>query len=70
MARRSKEWNIGLAQDLRDPEFAREFLLGAIEEGIDSDRPGKSYPSDWDKRVFRENRNREPKHPTRHQCTP
>ena len=26
MARRSEDWNIGLAQDLRDPGFAREFL--------------------------------------------
>ena len=34
MARRSKDWNIGLAQDHRDPDFAREFLLAAIEEGI------------------------------------
>ena len=34
MARRSKDWNAGLAQDLRDPEFAREFLLAAIEEGV------------------------------------
>ena len=34
MARRSKDWNVGLAQDLRDPEFAREFLLAAIEEGV------------------------------------
>ena len=34
MARRSKDWNTGLAQDLRDPEFAREFLLAAIEEGV------------------------------------
>ena len=34
MARRSEDWNVGLAQDLRDPEFAREFLLGAVEEGI------------------------------------
>lgn len=34
MARRSEDWNIGLARDLRDPEFAREFLLGAVEEGI------------------------------------
>ena len=33
MARRSKDWNIGLAQDLRDPHFAREFLLAAIDEG-------------------------------------
>jgi DNA-binding phage protein len=34
MARRSKDWNKGLAQDLRDPEFAREFLLAAVDEGI------------------------------------
>ena len=34
MARRSKNWNVGLAQDLRDPGFAREFLLAAIEEGV------------------------------------
>jgi probable addiction module antidote protein len=34
MARRTKDWNQGLAEDLRNPEFAREFLLAAIEEGI------------------------------------
>jgi len=34
MTRRSKDWNIGLAQDLRDPHFAREFLLAAIEDGV------------------------------------
>ncbi len=34
MARRSRDWNEGLAQDLRNREFAREFLLAAIEEGI------------------------------------
>jgi DNA-binding phage protein len=34
MARRSKDWNIGLAQDLRDPQFARDFLLASIEEGV------------------------------------
>jgi len=34
MARRSEDWNIGLARDLRDREFAREFLLGAVEEGV------------------------------------
>jgi len=33
MARRSKDWNEGLARDLRDPEFARAFLLAAIEDG-------------------------------------
>ena len=34
MARRSKDWNVGLAQDLRDMAFAREFLLAAIDEGV------------------------------------
>src|SRR5512146_3341444 len=34
MARRTKDWNEGLAQDLKNPEFAREFLLAAVEEGI------------------------------------
>ncbi len=34
MTRRSKDWNVGLAQDLRDPELVREFLLAAIEEGV------------------------------------
>jgi|SRR5689334_10479259 DNA-binding phage protein len=34
MARRSEDWNIGLAQDLRDPGFAREFLLAAADEGV------------------------------------
>jgi len=34
MARRSQDWNAGLALDLRDPEFARTFLLAAMEEGV------------------------------------
>lgn len=34
MARRSKDWNEGLARDLQDPEFATEFLLAALEEGV------------------------------------
>lgn len=34
MARRSKDWNEGLAKDLREPGFAREFLLAALDEGI------------------------------------
>src|SRR5258708_38324459 len=34
MARRSKEWNVGLAEDLRDQAFAREFLPASIEEGV------------------------------------
>jgi len=34
MARRSRDWNEGLAEDLQDPEFAREFLTAAVEEGV------------------------------------
>ena len=34
MARRSRDWNEGLAQDLRDREFARECLLAAMDEGV------------------------------------
>jgi DNA-binding phage protein len=34
MARRSRDWNEGLAQDLQDPEFARQFLTAAVEDGI------------------------------------
>lgn len=35
MARRSEDWSVGLAEDLRDATFAREFLLAAIDEGVD-----------------------------------
>jgi hypothetical protein len=35
MARRSEDWDVGLAKGLRDPAFAREFLLAAIDEGVD-----------------------------------
>ena len=34
MARRSRDWNEGLADDLRDPKFAREFLLATMDEGV------------------------------------
>jgi len=34
MARRHRDWNVGLARDLRDRAFAREFLLAAIDDGI------------------------------------
>ena len=34
MARRSRDWNEGLARDLRSREFAREFLLAAMKEGV------------------------------------
>lgn len=34
MARRSKDWNESLAEDLQDPKFAREFLTAAVEDGV------------------------------------
>jgi len=34
MARRTKDWNKGLADDLRNRKFTLEFLMAAIEEGI------------------------------------
>ena len=34
MARRHEDWNVGLAEDLRDRQFAREFLLAAIDQGV------------------------------------
>lgn len=34
VAKRSRDWNEGLAEDLRDKTFAREFLLAAIDEGV------------------------------------
>src|SRR5206468_10227140 len=30
----SRDWNVELADDLRHQEFAREFLLGALDEGV------------------------------------
>ncbi len=32
MAKRSRDWNEGLAHDLRKPDFAREFVLGLLDE--------------------------------------
>ena len=34
MARRTKDWNVGLARQLRDPAFARAFLMASLDEGI------------------------------------
>ena len=34
MTRRSKDWNEGLAADLENREFAREFLLASVEDGV------------------------------------
>jgi DNA-binding phage protein len=41
VARRRRDWNVGLAEDLRDVTFAREFLLfllAAIDEGVSVQR--------------------------------
>ena len=32
MTRRTKDWNEGLAEDLRDPAFAKEFIRALIED--------------------------------------
>ena len=34
MARRTRDWNEGLAEDLRDKAFAREFLTAAVDDGV------------------------------------
>jgi len=34
MARRSRDWNEGLASDLKDPQFATKFILASIDEGM------------------------------------
>ena len=34
MARRSRDWNTGLAADLQDPAFARGFLTAAVDDGV------------------------------------
>lgn len=34
MPRRSRDWNEGLANDLKDREFAREFVLAALDERL------------------------------------
>lgn len=34
MARRTKDWNEGLAAELRNPDFAKAFILAALEEGL------------------------------------
>lgn len=34
MSRRSQDWNKGLAKDLQNPKFAKEFLLALTEEGL------------------------------------
>jgi len=34
MSRRSKDWNEDLAKDLRDKEFAAEFIKASLDEGL------------------------------------
>ena len=34
MTSRTQDWNEGLAEDLRDPEFAAEFIAAVLEEGV------------------------------------
>jgi DNA-binding phage protein len=34
MTSHTKDWNEGLSEDLKNLQFAREFLLAAIDEGI------------------------------------
>lgn len=34
MARRTVDWNKGLAEDLQNPEFAQEFILSSLDEGL------------------------------------
>jgi len=34
MAKRSRDWNEGLAKDLQDPVFARQFLTAAVDDGV------------------------------------
>jgi DNA-binding phage protein len=38
VARRSRNWNRGLAEDLRDVDFARDFLVAALDEGVSVQR--------------------------------
>jgi len=32
--RRSRDWDEGLSEDFKDPNFIKEFLLAAIEDGV------------------------------------
>jgi DNA-binding phage protein len=34
MTKRSRDWDEGLSQDLRDPEFAQKFILASLDEGL------------------------------------
>ena len=34
MPRRSRDWNIQLSKDLQDRDYAREFILASLDEGL------------------------------------
>ena len=34
MAKRSRDWNEGLAKDMKTPAFARQFLQACLDEGL------------------------------------
>ncbi len=34
MARRTRDWNKGLAHDFKDSSFVREFVNAALDEGV------------------------------------
>ena len=34
MPKRSKDWNEGLAKDLKNPKFAKAFIIACLEEGL------------------------------------
>lgn len=34
MTKRSRDWDEGLSQDLRDPKFAQAFILASLDEGL------------------------------------
>lgn len=38
MSRRTSNWNEGLAKDLRDTDFASEFIKAALDEGLSLQR--------------------------------
>ena len=38
MARRSADWNSGLAKDLRNMKFARTFIQAALDDGLSIQR--------------------------------
>jgi len=67
VARRSRDWNEGLADDLQDPEFARQFLTAAVEDGVPLKLAlAKVIRATGVKGVFTERWDAEPKCAARH----